>query len=377
MRPTSSQLSRTLIHDVEEMSTNQNSPYVTTREQAVVEAWSQGFNVGAIVILILLVLCNYRKKTLLHKLILGELLLALGHGFFAFFEEPEYGWILSSTATLLYISYFIHNIIAWLKIRPFLPKWGARGFIITLLMVQPYWVLETWANFQYHNHLGSRIFDTTRLLEPLFRDPWWVFTTVKLVMAIRENYEFTIPGLVRTSPRFGIMLLCLLLSIIFLVTDVIFMIVLALVFKCASDVIFLDDFKSVLDRISESAMRKITTFEYRDNTSPSLQQPGSERKQSRFGSSPRAEMGSILRPMGSRDDGHYEFASNFSQAFVEDGTQRPWHEDDLRRMSTHSPRCRGESEDAMLPIEETERPRGLQDIPMEPVRARTRDDQTH
>lgn len=54
------------------MSTNQNSPYVTTREQAVVEAWSQGFNVGAIVILILLVLCNYRKKTLLHKLILGE-----------------------------------------------------------------------------------------------------------------------------------------------------------------------------------------------------------------------------------------------------------------------------------------------------------------
>ena len=51
---------------------NQNSPYVTSREQAVVEAWSQGFNVGAIVILILLVLCNYRRKTLLHKLILGE-----------------------------------------------------------------------------------------------------------------------------------------------------------------------------------------------------------------------------------------------------------------------------------------------------------------
>jgi len=63
-------------------------------------------------------------------------------------------------------------------------------------------------------------------------------------------------------------------------------------------------------------------------------------------------MGSILRPMGSRDDGHYEFASNFSQAFVEEGAQRPWHEDDLRRMSSHSPRCRGESEDAMLPIEE-------------------------
>lgn len=92
-------------------------------------------------------------------------------------------------------------------------------------MVQPYWVLETWANFEYNNQLGSKLFDTSRLLEPLFRDPWWVFTTIKLVLAINENYEFTIPGLIRTSPRFGIMLLCLLLSIIFLFTDVIFMIV--------------------------------------------------------------------------------------------------------------------------------------------------------
>jgi hypothetical protein len=374
------------------MASNQNSPYVTTREQAVVEAWSQGFNVGAVVILILLVLCNYRRKTLLHKLILGELLLALGHGFFAFFEEPEYGWILSSTATLLYISYFIHNLIAWLKIRPFLPKWGARSFIITLLVVQPYWILETWANFQYHNHLGSRIFDTSRLLEPLFRDPWWVFTTIKLVMAIRENYEFTISGLIRTSPRFGIMLFCLLLSIIFLITDVIFMIVvskrggmnpfwrLALVFKCASDVIFLDDFKSVLDRISESAMRKIATFEYRDNASPSVHppsstdfsMPGYNRKTSRFESSSRAELGSILRPIGSRDDGHYEFAASGSQVFA-DGVPQ-WHEENAQHSVCHAPRQRGESQDTMMTRVDREQLGGSQDIPMEPVKARTRND---
>ncbi|QPC79063.1 hypothetical protein HYE68_009815 [Fusarium pseudograminearum] len=373
------------------MATNQNSPYVTTREQAVVEAWSQGFNIGAVVVLILLVLCNYRRKTLLHKLILGELLLALGHGFFAFFEEPEYGWILSSTATLLYISYFIHNLIAWLKIRPFLPKWGARSFIITLLMVQPYWILETWANFQYHNHLGSRIFDTSRLLEPLFRDPWWVFTTIKLVLAIRENYEFTISGLVRTSPRFGIMLLCLLLSIVFLITDVIFMIVvskrgginpfwrLALVFKCASDVIFLDDFKSILDRISESAMRKITTFEYRDTASPSVHLPAStdfsmstyNRKSSRFESSSRAELGSILHPMASRDDGHYEFAANTSQTFA-NGIPR---EEQAQNLSSRSSRYRGESQDTMITRVDGEQQGGSRDIPMEPVKAWTRDDQ--
>ncbi|CAJ0549717.1 Ff.00g033300.m01.CDS01 [Fusarium sp. VM40] len=345
------------------MSSVSPSPSITTREQAVVESWSQGFNVGGIVILILLVLCNYRRKTLLHKLIIGELLLALGHGFFSFFEKPEYGWILSSTAALLYISYFVHNLIAWLKIRPFLPKWGARAFIITLLMVQPYWVLETWANFEYNNQLGSKLFDTSRLLEPLFRDPWWVFTTIKLVMAINENYEFTIPGLIRTSPRFGIMLLCLLLSIIFLFTDVIFMIVvsrrggmnpfwrLALVFKCASDVIFLDDFKSVLDHISESAMRKITNFEYRDNASSSINPPAStefsspeiHRKGSRFGLSSRTEMGSMLRPTTSRDDGHYEYAPSSRRGSADNGSTRLWHEDD---------------------------------IPLEPVKAKTRFDQT-
>ncbi|KAJ4269841.1 hypothetical protein NW762_001510 [Fusarium torreyae] len=302
------------------MAPTHSNPDITTREQAVVEAWSQGLNVGAEIILILIVLCNYRRKTLLHKLILGELLLAVGHGFFAFFEEPEYGWYRPTDVQNP------HNSSANYLQDP----QQHRNSIIYL----PYWVLETWANFQYHNNLGIKIFDTTRLFEPLARDPWWVFTTIKLVLAINENYDFTIPGLVRTSPRFGIMLLCLFLSIVFLVTDVIFMIVvskrggmnpfwrLALVFKCASDVIFLDDFKSVLDRISESAMRKITTFEYRDNASPSgnpldppgFSAPGFQRKNSRAGS-----RGFMQRPMGSRDDGHFEFALSYNQPFSDEG----------------------------------------------------------
>lgn len=126
---------------------------------------------------------------------------------------------------------------------------------------------------------------------------------------------------------------------------------LALVFKCASDVIFLDDFKSVLDHISESAMRKITTFEYRDNVSSSLNPPAStdfvssefHRKGSRFGSSSRAEMGSILRPTTSRDDGHYEYAHSSRRGSADNGSTRLWHEDD---------------------------------IPLEPVKAKTRFDQT-
>lgn len=112
-------------------------------------------------------------------------------------------------------------------------------FILSLAAVQPYWVLETWANFSYFNELGNNAFETTRYLEPLMRsvnlaqvhlhtltenlprDPWWVFTTVKLVLVINKNYDYTLPGLIRTSPRFGVMLLCMFISIAFLVTDII------------------------------------------------------------------------------------------------------------------------------------------------------------
>lgn len=150
-----------------------------------------------------------------------KLILAIWHGIFCFFQRPAYGWLLSATAVPLYISYTLHNIVAWIKIKPFLPVWGGRFFIISLIVVQPYWVLEAYSNFSYFNDLGQDWFESTRYFEPLARDPWWIFTTVKLVLVINKNYEYTIPNLIRTSPRFGVMLLCMFVSIIFLVTDVI------------------------------------------------------------------------------------------------------------------------------------------------------------
>lgn len=38
----------------------------------ILEAWGEGFSLGALIILILLVFCNYRVRVLLHKLILLE-----------------------------------------------------------------------------------------------------------------------------------------------------------------------------------------------------------------------------------------------------------------------------------------------------------------
>lgn len=41
-------------------------------EGGFLEAWAQGYNVGSLVILILIVFCNYRSGIWLHKLILLE-----------------------------------------------------------------------------------------------------------------------------------------------------------------------------------------------------------------------------------------------------------------------------------------------------------------
>ena len=57
-----------VVARADSMDINDNS----TRKEIILEAWGQGFNVGALLIIILIVLCNYRKGVLLHKLILIE-----------------------------------------------------------------------------------------------------------------------------------------------------------------------------------------------------------------------------------------------------------------------------------------------------------------
>lgn len=48
-----------------------------TLEGGFLEAWAQGYNVGSLIILILIVFCNYRSGIWLHKLILLEVRPAL------------------------------------------------------------------------------------------------------------------------------------------------------------------------------------------------------------------------------------------------------------------------------------------------------------
>ncbi|KAJ5225918.1 hypothetical protein N7468_007143 [Penicillium chermesinum] len=241
----------------------------------ILEAWGQGLMVGSLLIMAAITIANMKKHVLLHKLIFAELLLGMPHGTFIFPKPPAYGWYLSVTAITLNVSWELHNVIAWMKNRPFLPSRISKLYIITVILCWPYWILEIYANFTYYNNING-IFLRTRPLEPIFRDPWWVFTTISLFWTIKREYGFGIWELVIVSPRFGIMLLAMCLSLVFIIIDTLSVLKvfqdtlpvgiqpfwkLSFIFKCLCDTVILDDFKTALDRLRNHWLRKQNNIE--------------------------------------------------------------------------------------------------------------------
>lgn len=90
------------------------------------------------------------------------------HGTFIFCNPPVYGWYLSSTAIFLNMSWSLHNVIAWIKNRPFLSRRVSFIYIGTVILAQPYWVVEIYANFTYFNNINN-LFTKTRPVEAVFR----------------------------------------------------------------------------------------------------------------------------------------------------------------------------------------------------------------
>jgi len=178
-----------------------------------------------------------------------------------------------------------------MKIKPFLPKYASWLFIGTVILVQPYWVVEIYANFTYFHNINN-LFEHTRPYEALCRlvamsvgtcmalltnpsDPWWIFTTVALFYNIKTRYELTVSQICRISPRFAIMLVAMLISIVFIVLDICSVTSalksalpdglnpfwkLAFVFKCLTDSVILDDFKTALDRLRAYKISKLGSF---------------------------------------------------------------------------------------------------------------------
>jgi hypothetical protein len=191
-----------------------------------------------------------------------------------------YGWYLSSTAALLYCSWVIHNIVAWIKIRPFFighgsffpSRVGPRvqiAYLVTLALTIPPIILQIFDNFRYFNNINP-LYRKVRPYEPLFRDPWWVFTNIILLHVIRKTYGTSVFRLIGQSPRLGILLAAVCLAIISTIMDILASILrglstvdginpywkLSLVFKCLTDTIMLDDFKTELKRLGFARMER-------------------------------------------------------------------------------------------------------------------------
>jgi hypothetical protein len=106
-------------------------------------------------------------------------------------------------------------------------------------------------------------------------DPWWIFTTVALFYNIKTRYELTVRQICRISPRFAIMLVAMLISIGFIILDICSVTSalksalpdglnpfwkLAFVFKCLTDSVILDDFKTALDRLRAYKISRLGSF---------------------------------------------------------------------------------------------------------------------
>lgn len=161
-----------------------------------------------------------------------------------------------------------------MKIRPFLNKTASRLFIGSVILVQPYWVVEIYANFTYYHNINT-VFLKTRPWEALCRDPWWVLAACILIYNIKTRYDLSVTQIVRISPRFAVMLGAMIISICFIVLDVLSVTSalksalpvginpfwkLSFVFKCLTDSVVLDDFKTALDRLRAYKLSRLGSF---------------------------------------------------------------------------------------------------------------------
>lgn len=79
-----------------------------------------------------------------------------------------YGWWVSSTAALLYVSWIVHNLVAWFKVRPFLTFRASKIFIVTLGLSVPLVLFQIVNNFLFFANV-SNIYIYSRPFEVLIR----------------------------------------------------------------------------------------------------------------------------------------------------------------------------------------------------------------
>lgn len=132
-------------------------------------------------------------------------------GTFCFMSFDGYGWYLSSTAALLYCSWIVHNIVAWMKIRPFFTdsrsmfkpstgKWVRRIYLGTLACTVPPIILQIYDNFRFFNNI-SDFYTKVRPYEPLMRYVGTHLQDFRFVLTISVQRPMVVFFLLCPLPR--------------------------------------------------------------------------------------------------------------------------------------------------------------------------------
>lgn len=119
---------------------------------------------------------------------------------------------------------------------------------------------------------------------------------MSLFWNIKTRYEFGYVELLRVSPRFGVLLGAMILSICFILCDILAVTQviagkglpdginpfwkLAFVFKCLTDTIVLDDFKTALDKLKQYKLQRLGGAITDDNPQDFVDMDQAKRKKS-------------------------------------------------------------------------------------------------
>ena len=134
----------------------------------------------------------------------------MSHGTFCFMSFDGYGWYLSSTAALLYCSYFTHNVVAWMKIKPFFtgehPSFGPRYckavhwiYLITLAMTIPALIFEIYNNFRFFNNY-SRLYQKSTFIRTTHERPLVVIQLCDSVLRNSKDLQLEVLQIHKTFP---------------------------------------------------------------------------------------------------------------------------------------------------------------------------------
>lgn len=191
---------------------------------------------------------------------------------------------------------------------------------------------------------------------------------VVLVYNIRSKYDLTLGQIIRISPRFAVMLGALFLSVAFIVLDILSVTSvlggrlpvginpfwkLSFVFKCLTDSVVLDDFKTALDRLRAFKISRLGSFAVDPSDARTKEHREDVRAANSWNDPPPKGDGAV--PVGSlptmpSSDNHYTHHSSEKPKRTSNCANADHVEDERYSVVRNGSRDRDEEENEIAPV---------------------------